>query len=89
MEDHMAPALGELRIRPSKGVRFQAKLDIFRLKHLCLFTVHANSLNVQKRPPHDFIGVNVPVGRQELRGIFHPQGALSESSKRISLGLLG
>ncbi|NCF29885.1 MAG: helix-turn-helix domain-containing protein [Gammaproteobacteria bacterium] len=62
----MAPALGELRIRPSKGVRFQAKLDIFRLKHLCLFTVHANSLNVQKRPPHDFIGVNVPVGQPFL-----------------------
>ena len=62
MEEVMTRSLDEAaHIRPSKGSRFQARLDMFRLKHLSLFTVRANSIHAQMFPPHNFVAVNVPL----------------------------
>ena len=62
MQELMIPAVGELHLRPSKGSRFHSRVDIFSLKQICLFIVRANSLNVQIRPPHNYFGINLPLG---------------------------
>ena len=61
-EDIVEPVAGKVSIRPARGARFHADLQVFRLGNIGMLSVRANSLKVVIEPPHDFYGVTVPLG---------------------------
>lgn len=63
LEDALHPIVGEFRVRPAKGVKFHSMLAAKPMKKLSIFTVRANSLDVNVEPPISFFGINIPLGR--------------------------
>lgn len=60
-EEFLAPAGGEVRVRPMTGTRFKASLDLRMLKRVALFTIEADSFSAQKAPQQDFYGLSIPL----------------------------
>lgn len=91
-EENVAAVAGSTNIRPARGSRFNADLQLFRLDNVGLFTIRANSFHVSIEPPHDFFSINIPLnlpfyardkGKQK---IFSPGHAyLLHNSDQLSL----
>ena len=60
-EQFLAPAGGEVCIRPAKGSRFRANIEMRRLQRVGLFTIEADSFSAQKVPNQDFYGITLPL----------------------------
>ncbi len=60
-EKNVAPVAGSTHIRPARGARFNADLQLFRFDNVGLFTIRANSFHVSIEPPHDFFSINIPL----------------------------
>lgn len=60
-EEVLAPAGGEVCIRPMTGSRFRANIDMRMLKRIGLFTVEADSFSARKAPQQDFYGLSIPL----------------------------
>ena len=63
-ETVMAPIVGHLSARPVKTAMFNAKVSVKRLSKLSIFTVRADSIRVDIEPPHRYVGLQLPLGRQ-------------------------
>ncbi len=59
--ENVVPVAGSTHIRPARGSRFKADLQLFRFDNIGLFTIRANSFHVSIKPPHDFFSVNIPL----------------------------
>jgi AraC-like DNA-binding protein len=60
-EESVVPVAGSTHIRPARGARFNADLQLFRFDNIGLFTIRANSFHVTIQPPHDFFSINIPL----------------------------
>jgi AraC-like DNA-binding protein len=60
-EQFLAPAGGEVRIRPAEGSHFRANIDMRRLPRAGLFAIEGDSFAAQKRPEQDFYGITIPL----------------------------
>ena len=61
-EDSMRPVSGDVSARPAKGTVFDARVKMYRLGRLALFTVKAPSIRVCI-PPSGIYSLTVPLGR--------------------------
>jgi AraC-like DNA-binding protein len=60
-EQYLAPAGGDVRIRPMVGSRFRADISIRLLRRVGLFRVEAESFSARKAPQTDFYGLSIPL----------------------------
>ena len=60
-EEFLAPAGGEVRVRPVTGSRFRANIEMHMMQRVGLFTIEADSFSAQKLPQQDFYGFSVPL----------------------------
>jgi hypothetical protein len=61
LETFIVPVVGNMHIRPRRGVSFDASIQLVRLEKVGMFTVRANSLKVEADPGNFFFGINVPL----------------------------
>jgi AraC-like DNA-binding protein len=62
-QDRISPLSGSCRVRPAKGSEFEIRVRAAKLGKLGLFVVKAPSISVLTPPPHDYFGVNIPLGK--------------------------
>jgi AraC-like DNA-binding protein len=60
-EKFLAPAGGEVCIRPMRGNRFRANIEMRMLQRVGLFTIEADSFSAQKVPQQEFYGFSIPL----------------------------
>lgn len=60
-EQYLAPAGGEVCIRPMVGSRFKADISMRLLQRIGLFRVEAESFSARKAPQTDFYGLTIPL----------------------------
>lgn len=80
-EATVATVAGNAKIRPAKGARFSAELELVSFEKVGLYTVRSDSFEVSIEPPHDFFSVNIPldlpfqIGNKSNRRLYTPGDA--------------
>ena len=60
-EQLIQPVRGQVCVRPAKGSRFDADVYLVHLNKTGMFTVRANSIQVDADPSQSFFGVSIPL----------------------------
>jgi len=79
MQEALAPIVGELHVRPSRGTDFHTRLSLKPKGKVGLFTARANSIQVHQEPHTPFFSINVPLGRPlSISQASHPHEFLDD-----------